>query len=200
LFQKWNNVPNLEKFIKQSKLMKNMEDLDILEHLFDAKTLELLRFFMKNPQEQYYLREIAKLSKLPVTSTYRLLNRFVSLGILKVVSIKNNKLYQIESNKTTDFLKTVLKLEPRILDAFVDKVKGFPGLSAVVLHGEEKEDRANILLIGENIDVNEMKMLCGEIREKYNFTITSLTLAKEQYEQMAAMGLYSGKKKIIFQK
>ena len=38
------------------------------------------------------------------------------------------------------------------------------------------------------------------IKEKYNFSITHLVLTETQYEQMAAMNLYPGKKEMLLEK
>ena len=45
-----------------------------------------------------------------------------------------------------------------------------------------------------------MKLLTGEIKQKYNFTINQMTIDKSQYEQMSSMGLYPGSKKVLFKK
>jgi ACT domain-containing protein len=75
-----------------------------------------------------------------------------------------------------------------------------PGLHAIVLHGEEAKDRANVLLIGNNINSDKIKEICGEIKEEQGFIISPLTLTAEQYDAMSKMGLYSGKKNILFER
>ena len=40
----------------------------------------------------------------------------------------------------------------------------------------------------------------GKIKEENNFIISPLTLTAEQYDAMSKMGLYSGKKSILFEK
>ncbi|MBU0756947.1 MAG: helix-turn-helix domain-containing protein [Nanoarchaeota archaeon] len=177
-----------------------MESIEILEELFDNKILKVLRHFIANQGQEFYLREIATLTHLSPATTYRILNKLVKNNILRFSELKNNKLYMLEENKTTEYLKSVLKLEKRIVDLFVDKVKNMEGLESIIMHGEEKNNKANLLLIGEGINPSEVKRLCAEIKEKYDFSITSLSLTREQFGQMSAMGLYSGKKKVLFEK
>lgn len=171
-----------------------METVEILEQLFDTKMLAVLKHFINNEKKQFYLREVAKSTRLPPATTYRILGKLIKLNILKKEEIKNLKLYHLEDNKKTEFLKAVLKIEKRVIDSFVDSVKVLPGVKSIILHGKEQKDRANLLLIGTDIDGNEVKRLCAEIKEKYSFTVSSLSLTEAQYEQMSSMGLFSGDK------
>ena len=43
-------------------------------------------------------------------------------------------------------------------------------------------------------------MICTEFREKYAYTVTALTLEREQYDQMVTMGLYGSRKRILFKR
>ena len=40
--------------------------------------------------------------------------------------------------------------------------------------------------------------ICAEIKKEFNFIITELVLERDQYSQMNKMGLYPGKKKVIY--
>ena len=82
----------------------------------------------------------------------------------------------------------------------MESASKIPNVESLILHGSELKDRANILIIGENVDSNLVKNICGEIKEEYNFTVSALTLAKAQFEQMSDMGLYSGKRKTLFER
>ncbi|MBN2422283.1 winged helix-turn-helix transcriptional regulator [Candidatus Woesearchaeota archaeon] len=176
-----------------------MDEINILEQLFDNKVLSILKLFIKDESSKYYLREISKLTKISPASTYRILKKLVDLKILELVRIKNTKLYQLNNeNNNTEFLKSILKIKTRVIDLFVENIKNTEAVNEVILHGEEKDNRANLLLIGENINQGEIKRVCAEIKEKYNFTISTLQLAREQFEQMSAMGLYPGKRKVLF--
>ena len=83
---------------------------------------------------------------------------------------------------------------------FIDTVKDIKELQYIVLHGKETKDRANLLLIGENIDSGKIKEICAKIKEEHNFIISPLTVTAEQYDSMSKMGLYSGKKNILYEK
>ena len=175
-----------------------VDNIKLLEELFDKKVLKILKLFLADKDNEFYLREAAKLSKVPVASTFRIINKLVSLNLITEKKIKKFKLYRISQNKNIEFLESFIKEEKRIVEIFVESASKIHGVESLILHGEESKDRANILVIGENIDSNIVKNICGEIKEKYNYIISPLTLARVQFKQMSNMGLYSGKRETLF--
>ena len=171
-----------------------MEPQEIFEQLLDDKVAAILKFFLQN-QGQFYLREIARLTKVSPASTYRILNRFIRMNILRLDEIKTAKLYTLDTNKTTEFLKTLLEVDYLVF--FVEQASKISGVEEIILLGSKTKSKANVLILG-NPDVAAIKLLCGEIKDKNDFTINQMTLAREQYEQMSAMGLYPGGKKILY--
>ncbi|MBN2368746.1 helix-turn-helix domain-containing protein [Candidatus Woesearchaeota archaeon] len=175
-----------------------MEPQEILENLFDSKIVSILKFFMKNDSGEYYLREISRMTRVSPASTFRILNKLVKIGALKLKEIKTAKLYSLNSNKTTDFLKTLLEVD--VIDAFVDQASRLDGVEEILLLGEKGKTKANLLLLGVNIDSNALKAISGELRQKYDYTVNTMSLNRDQYEQMSAMGLYPGSKKVLYRK
>lgn len=175
-----------------------MENSKILQELFDSKILAILKLFFKHPDKQFYLLEVSKASKVSSATTFRIVNKLTNLDLLKQITITRIKLYQLNDNNNVEFLKGFIKDEVQVLKMFLNLVKDITSIKAIILHGKEMPNRANLLLIGKDIDPEQIKTICAEIKEKYDFTISPLTLAKEQYEQMSQMGLYSGQKKVIF--
>ena len=177
-----------------------MENSKILQELFDSKVLAILKLFFKHPDKQFYLLEVSKGSKVSSATTFRIVNKLTSLDLLKQITITRIKLYQLNNNENIEFLKGFIKDEIQVLKIFLNQIKNITNIESIILHGKEMPNRANLLIIGKDIDPEQIKTICGEIKEKYDFTISSLTLVKEQYEQMSQMGLYSGQKKVIFDK
>lgn len=176
-----------------------MEKLKVLEELFDEKLLAILKVVF-NEKGELYLRETARKSGVPVATTFRLVKRLVDLGILKVKKVKNMKLYSLAENDKNDFLSGLLKKDVQILEVFVEQVKKVKGVEAVVLQGERKKDKANVLIIGDEINGAELKRITAEINKEYDFQINYLPLNMEQYQQMSEIGLYSGDKKVLFKR
>lgn len=175
-----------------------MEPQEILDNLFDSKILAIIKFFLKNEQGEYYLREIARLTKVSPASTYRILNKLVDMGVLNIREIKTAKLYSLESNKTTEFLKSILEVD--IIQYFVEQASKIEGIEEIILLGTKTKSKVNLLILGSGIDTAEIKLFTGEIKEKYDFTINQMSLARDQYDQMSAMGLYPGEKKVLYRK
>ena len=177
-----------------------MENLKILESLFDKKKLKVLKLFLQEKDKEFYLREVAKSTGVSIATTFRIIQKLASLNLIDVIIINKFKLYKLAQNDNTQFLESFLKEGKRIVQYFVEEIKKLPSVEAVILHGKETEEKANVLLIGEGINANEVKRICGLIKEQYNFTVSALSLTKEQFAQMSTMGLYSGEKKVLFKK
>lgn len=175
-----------------------MDNPEILEKLFNKSTIRLIQLFLREKEKQFYLREISKETKIPIATTSRLLNKLLKLEILKLIKIKKFKLYELNQNNDVRFLERFLKKDTHLLEQFVDIIKDLKGIQRIILHGEEQKDRANIFLIGEEIDAGKIKETVGNLKDKSKFTVSALILTPEQYSQGSQMGLYSGRKKILF--
>ncbi|MGM5481526.1 MAG: hypothetical protein ACQESE_03895 [Nanobdellota archaeon] len=170
----------------------------ILESLLSPSTFKILKLFINNDEQKYYLREVAKLSRVPPASTYRILKQLVNANIIHIEQIKRVKLYTLNAENTR-FLSDILQDRKSALVEFVESIKAFDGVQMVVLHGREEKDRANVLVIGNGMDIDSIKRNAVYISDKFKFNIILLTLTPEQYNQMSSMGLYPGKKKILFE-
>jgi len=177
-----------------------MEAVDLLTELFDKKILSVLNILVNDRSEGMYLGEIARASEVAPATTFRIVNKLVDIDLVEEQKIKKLKLYKFNRSTRSEFLFKLLKKDVQVLKIFIENIKELEGLQAVLLHGEEAKDKANILLIGHNIDTGKVKEICADIKEKYNFIISPLSLTAEQYESMSKMGLYSGKKNILFEK
>ena len=173
-------------------------DRDVLEALLSPSTLKVLRLFINNDEQTYYLREVATLTRVPPASTFRIMQLLVEIDIIRMQPIKRFKLYSLNT-ETRSFLYDILEDRKSAVVEFVNSIKEFDGVDMVVLHGKEDKDRANVLVIGTNLDVDSIKRNGLYISEKFHFNIILLTLTPDQYNQMSSMGLYPGKKKILFE-
>ena len=177
-----------------------MQAVDVLKDLFDEKILSILNIIINDKTGGMYLGEISRAAKVPPATTFRILHKLVNSELIEEKKIKKLKLYKFQRSGRSEFLYKMFKKDVQVLRMFIEQVKKLPQLQYVVLHGEETKDRANLLLIGEDIDPGKIKEICAKIREEHNFTISPLTLTAEQYDSMSKMGLYSGKKNILFEK
>lgn len=178
--------------------MANPEE--ILADLIDQKTLNIIKFFMENEKDEFYLREIAKKTDVSAASTFRILNKLLLMKIIDKKEGKTSKLYTISDNKQVEYLKKILNKDKTMLDTFVEFIKGIPSVEMAVIHGKLQKDKMNALLIGNDIDMEMVNGFLKEIKQKYNYNVSILSLTIEQYHQMTSMGLYQGEKKVIYRR
>ncbi|HJX06357.1 MAG TPA: hypothetical protein VJ461_06630 [Candidatus Nanoarchaeia archaeon] len=179
---------------------KSMPGKNIIEEFFDKKTLAVLKLFLFDETGQFYLREMAKKSKVPVTTTLRIIKRLKELGIVEESVIKKTKLYSLSQNKNTNILAELLEEKKSVIEEFVEAISQLEGVQMIARHGEESKDRTNIIVIGINISLPAIKEKVGDIKAKYDFNIIDLVLEPAQFNQMSSMGLFPGKKIILWEK
>ena len=172
---------------------------EVLEALISPPLLKVLKHFINNDDEKYYLREIARLAHIPPATTFRVLKQLVESQLIDLEKIKAFKLYSL-NKENSFFLSEILQDRKSAVQEFIETVKEFDGINMIVLHGKEEKNKANVLIIGNEMDVESMKRNSLYISEKYKFNLILLTLTPEQYNQMSSMGLYPGKKRILFER
>lgn len=77
---------------------------DVLYGLVDKKIRNILNIFIKNRGELFHLQKIAKLSNVPIASSFRIVRKLVSLGFVTVIRINKFKVYKLSDNKKTRIL------------------------------------------------------------------------------------------------
>lgn len=168
---------------------------EVLEQLMDSKKTQVLKV-LANSKEELCLKEITEKCNVPLTSVFRILQELGSVGLVKRKEWKNSKVYSLEDNEKTAFIKELFTEEFDGLDEFVSLAGNLPGVQNLILSGPKKGDKASVLVIGEGVDTNKIREICQQLKIK-GFEVTFLTLGREQYEQMTRMGLYPGEKKVL---
>ena len=185
----------INEFAQKGVMSLNRE---ILESLISPSTLRILKLFLNNEDQEYYLREISKLTRIPPATVFRIVAQLVDKRILLVHQIKRFKLYHYNI-EDAGFLADLLQDRKSAVAEFIKLIGEFEGVQMVVLLGKEEKDKSNILVIGNDMDIDSIKRNAVFISDKYKFNIILLTLTPEQYNQMSSMGLYPGKKRILFE-
>lgn len=155
-----------------------------------------MRTLFQHSEQEYYLRELAKASRVSPASTYRILQKLSDKQIIESRKVKKLTLYKWKAN---EFLESIIGDKKSAIQEFVDDISKLEGIKEIVLHGAEKKDKASILIIG-NAEPTAISNCETRIREKYEFSILSTQLLESQYEQMSSMGLFPGQKKTLFKK
>ncbi len=175
-----------------------MDRKKIVETLFDKKVIKILRLFINNPDNRYYLREISRIAKVSPASTYRVLKSMKELELIKEYKDKHLKTYSIDK-KNSSLFSHLLEDKTSAVEEFVEAVKDIYGLEKVIKHGEQEKNKINMLLLGKGIDEEKIRKTVVDVKQKYGLTIIFLVLLPDQYEQLLDMGLYPGKKEILYE-
>ncbi len=175
-----------------------MEPVKLLEHLFDKKKVQIIKQFLSQPEREWTLVELAKAARVPNATTYRILHKLVVLELIEERKHKHLKTYVLSESSSAKYLGKILETGDTALETFVEKVKALSNVEKVILHGKQTKEKANVLIIGNRVDSSSVNELGNDIKEKFNFTIITLVLDHEQYEQMSSMGLYAGTKRLLY--
>lgn len=173
---------------------------EMLEGFFDEKKVRVLKVLVNNPEEKFYLRELGRAAKVPPATTYRIINQLKEMKIVGELKLKKTKFYHLDDNSQVDALKDIFEEKKTAIQEFTEFTSKLDNVLKIILHGEEARDKTSILIIGENIDSGSIKTKVGEIKDKYGVSIIELTVGEEQFRQMSTMGLFPGKKQILWPK
>jgi hypothetical protein len=173
---------------------------NILEEFFDRKELAILKLFLFDSGDKFYLREVAKKARIPNATTYRIVKKLKAIGIVDETLIKKTKLYSLAQNRNSKALSELFEEKRTILDEFIETVSKLDGVLMIVSHGEDQKDKTNLFIIGDSIDLKVVKEKVGEIKDKYNFSVIELVLSPEQFNQMQMTNLIPEKKTILWER
>ncbi len=174
-----------------------MTVVETLKSLFDSKKIAIIQVLINNPDNPMTLQEIAKKAKVPLATTYRICKHLKSLHLAEQKKIKHLTLYALAGTKEAIYLKNLLYEEPQPLIRLTELLKGVPNIEKAIVHGKATKDKANIVIIGSNIDKQHVNSIILQIKDEMGFTISHLILEQEQFEILESMGQFSGDKKII---
>jgi hypothetical protein len=173
---------------------------DSVKGLIDSKITAVLHFFISNPDKEFCLNEVSEGSKVPLATTHRILKRLIKQNLIIFKKIKSLRVYKLNPNDAISYLKPLFEDSDAHLTEFVDLVCKDPFVHSILRYGKETKDRVNILIIGRNVNAEAIKTAVYAIKEKYDITLNTLVLEPDQYQQMLDMGLYSGKKVLLYSK
>ena len=80
----------------------------IIRKLLDKKLIRILDLLVKSKEKYFHLSQISEASKTSLATTFRTINRLVSLGIVDVTILGKMKIYKFAANDETKELEQVL--------------------------------------------------------------------------------------------
>ena len=157
----------------------------MLEQLFGSKTrVKILRLFLNNPNQPYYLRELARESKSQLNSVRREVAILEKIGIVKAIELTEEELAELQTTKE----KKKKSRQQGSKKYFVAN-EGFllyPELKALLLKAQ--------LLLEQNFVRNiqalpqiKLFILTGIFVGQYNFSTDMLIVGNVKKEKIASM-------------
>jgi hypothetical protein len=171
--------------------------MEILKDLFDRNLIEILNLFIDNPENEFSLTEISKITKINMTGTFRIVNNLIKKNFIKEIPIGKRKNYMLEKNKKTEELMKILKTEEAPLEMFIKELSKEDGIDRIILESKEK-NTAKLLLIGDLIDSEKIYKLSATIKEKYNYSIIFVGLSVAQYKSLKSFKEYNLDRKVLW--
>ena len=169
--------------------------------LIDKKMVKIIELFSNNPDKEFYLRQVSKLTGISPATTYRILNQLLKREIIEQRVINRFKLYALKNNEKAKQIAEIFSKKRNALEMFRELVSKMDSVEVVyLLDSKLGDNKANLLIIGRDIDPGELKRIIVKIKEDFDFTINHLTLTHEQYSNMLSMGLFPGRKIILYEK
>jgi len=88
--------------------------MGLVRQLIDKKTLKILDFLLKKENDFYHLSQISKESRIPLASTFRIMNSLTELRITEIMLLGKMKIYKLSQNQATKELELNLKNNPEV--------------------------------------------------------------------------------------
>jgi predicted transcriptional regulator with HTH domain len=174
----------------------------MLKKLFSSSIrADVLSLLLSSPDEQFYVREIAKLLRKNPSGVKRELDNLEKLGIVYSEKVANLKYFQANTESP---------LYPELKN-LITKSLGLPGALKTILrsvgvkaafiygpYAEDKDvDKVNIMLIGPETSVDrEFK----DLKKKFGYTIDWIEMDEDEYKRKrkkkdsSLMRILSGKR------
>jgi len=80
----------------------------LFSQLVDQKVIKILKTLIGNSQDHFHIQKLSSQAKVPLSSTFRIVNKLTKLNMVTIIKIDKFKIYQINKNKVNE-LKSLLE-------------------------------------------------------------------------------------------
>jgi len=164
----------------------------MLANLFGSKArVKILKLFLMNPKDRFYVREVARHLGLQLNSVHRELNNLLEIGLLaakdddvlpegKIKSAKpDKKYYQVNENFVFYNELKALLVKSQILyeKDFTDKLKKIGHIQLMLLAGffvNDADSAVDLFMVGDFVKERLAKLvkeLEGDLVKEINYSI-----------------------------
>lgn len=159
---------------------------NILEKLFGSKTrLKILSLFVKNPNSNFYVREITRKLQDTINSIRRELENLTKLGILKTYDQNQKKFYKLnkECNIIDELSALVLKANIVPKEQVAEQISKIQSIDFAALSGifTRSDSRVDLLIIGDNVEKNKLTKIINELEKQQGQELNYTVMSKKEF-------------------
>ena len=162
----------------------------MLEKLFTSRTrVKILTLFMMNPGQEFFLREISRLTNENLNSVGRELKNLEELGLLESEKKGNSKYFSIE----TDYpiypeLRSIIMKTEGINKPIKELLSQIDTVEVAFIYGSfasgqaNKESDLDLFVVGKT-DEDELLEGISQLEEKLKREINYYLISKDEFEE-----------------
>ena len=144
----------------------------MLEHIFSSKTrVKLLNYFLRNPEQAYYVRELAGLTGEHIHSIRRELANLVKFGLLSEEAKDQKMYYKAKENFILfDELRALFTKADTVIESDVaEELKSLGDLDVIILTGvfTGAHTKSDLLMAGSILDRKRLEPLLARFSQKF---------------------------------
>lgn len=165
----------------------------MLEHLFSSRTrVKLLKKFLLNPEDKYYVRELTRDIDERINSVRRELENLVTMGLLITFNQNQKKFYQVNTDFIlyTELTSLLVKAQGLLEDKIVDKLRTIPNIKYCVLTGrfvQNSETKTDIFIVGNNLDQKKITDVIKRLEKHFDQEINYTIMTIQEFRQRSEM-------------
>lgn len=166
----------------------------MLNELFSSQArVAILNLFLANPENRFYMREIASLTRQPVRAVQRELPKLEAIGLLEHTVDGNRKYYQVNKDcpifpeLKSIFLKTVGLGDA--LRGYLDQAEGAIQVAFIYgsyAKGEESTTSDIDLFVIGSITAKELSRLLAPVQSELRRQINPVVMGRQEFQEKVA--------------
>lgn len=161
-----------------------------MEQLFlNPKLLKLLSVFALSPNQSFYVRELAKKTLLPVSTTSRLLNKLLNQQILQFTTKGSLKLFQLNLNHPSlPEIKKLAQKESGRISLLTQTLEQIPLVSSATVYGSAANNQLtslsdiDLLIVGHP-PVDKLNQQLNRLEKTLGREINYCLYSPEEFSQ-----------------
>lgn len=161
--------------------------LSMLDHIFGSRTrVKLLRLFLVNPQQRYYVRELTRKIGERINSVRRELDNLEEIGLIQAEQVGQKKYHKVKADFILypELRSLILKSQLIIERDLAGSVKSIGQISYLVLTGiltGVNEAKTDILVVGR-VNRGKFKRLLNKFRKDFDHKLRYTVMTRKEFE------------------